>query len=52
MARAPKRRDLLRSFARSHGVPAYASISRDVFDCSELERAAHAVAQVCVLTLL
>ena len=34
-----------RSLARSHGMAAYTSISRDVFDCSELERAAHSVAQ-------
>ena len=33
-----------RSFNKSKGISAYASLSRDVFDCSELERAAHAAA--------
>ena len=34
-----------RSFSKSHRAPAFSSLSRDVFDCSELERGAYAAAQ-------
>lgn len=37
--------DFFRSFAKSQGVTAFSHLSRDVFDCSELERAAHSAAQ-------
>jgi hypothetical protein len=39
------RRGLLKSFSKAQGVAKYSSLSRDIFDCSELERAAHSVAQ-------
>ena len=34
-----------RSFSKSQRAPAFSSLSRDVFDCSELERGAYAAAQ-------
>ena len=37
--------NLNRSFSKSQGVTAFSSLSRDIFDCSELERAAHSAAQ-------
>lgn len=39
------RRGLLKSFPKAQGLAKYSSLSRDIFDCSELERAAHSVAQ-------
>ena len=35
---------LFRSFSKSQGVTAFNTLSRDIFDCSELERAAHSAA--------